>query len=83
MGESQSDTGLLNDLCEFKSSINEWAWMGGSDTANRPQTWHNNSIPTPIREREKLVSESPLGSACVSCTASFDCFTSRILFSKC
>ncbi len=29
---SASFTGLLNDLWEFKSSINEWAWMGGSNT---------------------------------------------------
>lgn len=29
---STSGTGILNDLWEFKPSINEWAWMGGSNT---------------------------------------------------
>ena len=28
-------TGLLNDLWQFKPSINEWAWMGGSASANQ------------------------------------------------
>jgi N-acetylneuraminic acid mutarotase len=31
---STSGTGLLNDLWEFKPSIDEWAWMGGSNTAS-------------------------------------------------
>jgi N-acetylneuraminic acid mutarotase len=30
---STSGAGLLSDLWEFKPSINEWAWMGGYDTA--------------------------------------------------
>lgn len=29
-GESFNTTGPLNDLWEFNSSINQWAWMGGS-----------------------------------------------------
>ena len=28
--------GLLNDLWQFKPSINEWAWMGGTGSANQP-----------------------------------------------
>lgn len=29
---SSFPTGMLNDLWEFKPSLNEWAWIGGSDT---------------------------------------------------
>ncbi len=31
-----SSQGYFDDLWEFNSSTNEWAWMGGSDTANQP-----------------------------------------------
>jgi N-acetylneuraminic acid mutarotase len=34
--DSTDSEGLLNDLWKFDPTANEWAWMGGSNTANPP-----------------------------------------------
>jgi N-acetylneuraminic acid mutarotase len=33
LARGSGSTGLLNDLWEFKPAVNQWAWMGGSNTS--------------------------------------------------
>jgi hypothetical protein len=46
-GGSDSNGALLDDLWQFDPSMNEWAWMGGSSTANRPGQYGTLGTPAP------------------------------------
>ncbi len=43
--DANGNFGYLNDLWEFNSSTNQWAWMGGSSTAYQPGVYGTLGVP--------------------------------------
>jgi N-acetylneuraminic acid mutarotase len=44
-GGASADASVHNDLWEFDPSTNEWAWMGGSSSANQPGVYGTLGVP--------------------------------------